>query len=63
MELYGLNVCQPSAPRSLKDIAVHINDRDACVRNAALNTMVAVYNVCGEQIYKLIGHVSCYCPV
>ncbi|XP_046898136.1 cytoskeleton-associated protein 5-like isoform X2 [Hypomesus transpacificus] len=58
VELYGLTVCQPSAPRSLKDIAVHINDRDACVRNAALNTMVAVYNVCGEQIYKLIGHLS-----
>ncbi|XP_046889619.1 cytoskeleton-associated protein 5 isoform X2 [Hypomesus transpacificus] len=55
---YGMNVCQPTPAKSLKEIAVHIGDRDTSVRNAALNTVVAVYNVCGEQVYKLIGNLS-----
>uniref|UniRef100_A0A673Z6M8 Cytoskeleton associated protein 5 n=1 Tax=Salmo trutta TaxID=8032 RepID=A0A673Z6M8_SALTR len=55
---YGMSVCQPTAAKSLKEIAVHIGDRDTSVRNTALNTMVTVYNVCGEQVYKLIGHVD-----
>uniref|UniRef100_A0A8C7NJ67 TOG domain-containing protein n=1 Tax=Oncorhynchus mykiss TaxID=8022 RepID=A0A8C7NJ67_ONCMY len=55
---YGMSVCQPTAAKSLKEIAVHIGDRDTSVRNTALNTVVTVYNVCGEQVYKLIGHVG-----
>uniref|UniRef100_A0A4W5P5H6 Cytoskeleton associated protein 5 n=1 Tax=Hucho hucho TaxID=62062 RepID=A0A4W5P5H6_9TELE len=55
---YGMSVCQPTAAKSLKEIAVHIGDRDTSVRNTALNTVVTVYNVCGEQVYKLIGNLS-----
>ncbi|KAJ8349385.1 hypothetical protein SKAU_G00245150 [Synaphobranchus kaupii] len=58
IESYGMNVCQPTAAKSLKEIAVHIGDRDTSVRNAALNTVVTVYNVCGDQVYKLIGNLS-----
>ncbi|KAF7653352.1 hypothetical protein LDENG_00084060 [Lucifuga dentata] len=58
IEGYGMNVCQPTQAKSLKEIAVHIGDRDTSVRNAALNTVVAVYNVCGDQVYKLIGNLS-----
>ncbi|KAM3609134.1 uncharacterized protein V6R79_010019 [Siganus canaliculatus] len=58
IEGYGMNVCQPTPAKSLKDIAIHIGDRDTSVRNAALNTVVAVYNVCGDQVYKLIGNLS-----
>ncbi|XP_059190336.1 cytoskeleton-associated protein 5 isoform X1 [Centropristis striata] len=58
IEGYGMNVCQPTPAKSLKEIALHIGDRDTSVRNAALNTVVAVYNVCGEQVYKLIGNLS-----
>ncbi|XP_069384221.1 cytoskeleton-associated protein 5 isoform X6 [Paralichthys olivaceus] len=58
IEGYGMNVCQPTSAKSLKEIAVHIGDRDTSVRNAALNTVVAVYNACGEQVYKLIGNLS-----
>ncbi|XP_037539224.1 cytoskeleton-associated protein 5 [Nematolebias whitei] len=58
IEGFGVNVCQPTPAKSLKEIAVHIGDRDTSVRNAALNTVVAVYNVCGEQVYKLIGNLS-----
>ncbi|KAG7269929.1 hypothetical protein CRUP_017674 [Coryphaenoides rupestris] len=54
----GMNVCQPTPAKCLKEIAVHISDRDTSVRNAALNTVLAVYNVCGEQVYKLIGNLS-----
>ncbi len=57
IEGYGMNVCQPTPAKALKEIAVHIGDRDTSVRNAALNTVVAVYNVCGDQVYKLIGNV------
>ncbi|XP_028287106.1 cytoskeleton-associated protein 5 isoform X2 [Parambassis ranga] len=55
---YGMNVCQPTPAKSLKDIAVHIGDRDTSVRNAALNAVVAAYNVCGDQVYKLLGTLS-----
>nr|XP_015194853.1 PREDICTED: cytoskeleton-associated protein 5 isoform X1 [Lepisosteus oculatus]XP_015194854.1 PREDICTED: cytoskeleton-associated protein 5 isoform X1 [Lepisosteus oculatus]XP_015194855.1 PREDICTED: cytoskeleton-associated protein 5 isoform X1 [Lepisosteus oculatus] len=58
VESYGMNVCQPTPAKALKEIAVHIGDRDTSVRNAALNTVVAVYNVCGEQVFKLIGNLS-----
>ncbi|XP_069479300.1 cytoskeleton-associated protein 5 isoform X2 [Ambystoma mexicanum] len=58
VESYGMNVCQPTPSKALKEIAVHIGDRDTTVRNAALNTIVAVYNVHGEQVFKLIGNLS-----
>uniref|UniRef100_A0A1A7WRM3 Cytoskeleton associated protein 5 n=1 Tax=Iconisemion striatum TaxID=60296 RepID=A0A1A7WRM3_9TELE len=58
IEGYGMNVCQSTTAKSLKEIAIHIGDRDTSVRNAALNTVVAVYNVCGDQVYKLIGNLS-----
>ncbi|KAM4617287.1 cytoskeleton-associated protein 5 isoform 1-T3 [Discoglossus pictus] len=58
VESYGMNVCQPTPAKALKEIAVHIGDRDNSVRNAALNTIVAVYNVHGEQVFKLIGNLS-----
>ncbi|GAA6092766.1 cytoskeleton-associated protein 5 isoform X3 [Tachysurus ichikawai] len=58
IENNGMNVCQPTPGKALKDIAVHIGDRDTSVRNAALNTVVAAYNVCGDQIFKLIGNLS-----
>ncbi|KAK2868912.1 hypothetical protein Q7C36_000783 [Tachysurus vachellii] len=56
--LCGMSVFQQTAAKSLREIAVHIGDRDTSVRNAALNTVVAAYNVCGEQVYKLIGQLS-----
>ncbi|KAG5854748.1 hypothetical protein ANANG_G00041060 [Anguilla anguilla] len=35
IEAYGMSVCQPTAAKSLKEIAMHIGDRDTSVRNAA----------------------------
>uniref|UniRef100_A0A667Y035 Cytoskeleton associated protein 5 n=1 Tax=Myripristis murdjan TaxID=586833 RepID=A0A667Y035_9TELE len=58
ISLCGLLVCQPTPAKALKEIAVHIGDRDTSVRNAALNTIVVVYNKCGDQVYKLIGNLS-----
>ncbi|XP_044126163.1 cytoskeleton-associated protein 5 isoform X1 [Bufo gargarizans] len=58
VESYGMSVCQPTPAKTLKEIAVHIGDRDNSVRNAALNTIVIVYNVHGEQVFKLIGNLS-----
>ncbi|KAF4083545.1 hypothetical protein AMELA_G00143190 [Ameiurus melas] len=56
--LCGMSAFQQTAAKSLRDVAVHIGDRDTAVRNAALNTVVAAYNVCGEQVYKLVGQLS-----
>uniref|UniRef100_A0A8B9JKJ9 Cytoskeleton associated protein 5 n=1 Tax=Astyanax mexicanus TaxID=7994 RepID=A0A8B9JKJ9_ASTMX len=53
--LCGMSVFQQTATKALREIAVHIGDRDTAVRNAALNAVVMAYNVCGEQVYKLIG--------
>uniref|UniRef100_A0A8C2FUL5 Cytoskeleton associated protein 5 n=1 Tax=Cyprinus carpio TaxID=7962 RepID=A0A8C2FUL5_CYPCA len=58
IENFGMNVCQPTPGKALKDIAIHIGDRDTTVRNAALNTVVAAYNTCGDQVFKLIGNLS-----
>ncbi|CAI9583121.1 unnamed protein product [Staurois parvus] len=58
VESYGMNVCQPTPAKALKEIASQIGDRDTTVRNAALNTIVTVYNVHGEQVFKLIGNLS-----
>ncbi|KAM4722678.1 cytoskeleton-associated protein 5 isoform 2-T4 [Rhinophrynus dorsalis] len=58
VESYGMNVCQPTPAKALKEIALYIGDRDTTVRNAALNTIVTVYNVHGEQVFKLIGNLS-----
>uniref|UniRef100_A0A8C5SD62 Cytoskeleton associated protein 5 n=1 Tax=Laticauda laticaudata TaxID=8630 RepID=A0A8C5SD62_LATLA len=58
IESYGMNVCQPTPGKALKEIAIHIGDRDNTVRNAALNTIVTVYNVHGDQVFKLIGNLS-----
>ncbi|XP_065129691.2 cytoskeleton-associated protein 5 isoform X2 [Paramisgurnus dabryanus] len=58
IENFGMNVCQPTPAKALKEIAVHIGDRDTTVRNAALNTVLAAYNTCGDQVFKLIGNLS-----
>lgn len=63
VESYGMNVCQPTPAKALKEIASQIGDRDTTVRNAALNTIVTVYNVHGEQVFKLIGNVSLSCSL
>lgn len=57
IENFGMNVCQPTPAKALKEIAVHIGDRDTAVRNSALNTVLAAYNTCGDQVFKLIGNV------
>ena len=63
MEKYGLEICQPSPKEALKEIAKQISDRDNSVRSAALNTIVAAYQIVGDQVYKFVGKVSAvaYC--
>ncbi|PIK41383.1 putative cytoskeleton-associated protein 5 [Apostichopus japonicus] len=58
IEVYGLNVCQPSPPKALKEIATQIADRDNSVRSAALNTLVQAYQIVGEDIYKQVGRLN-----
>ncbi|XP_078271596.1 cytoskeleton-associated protein 5 isoform X2 [Rhinoraja longicauda] len=58
IEVHDLNVCQPTPAKALKEIACQIGDRDTSVRNAALNTVVTVYNICGDQVFKMIGNLS-----
>ena len=40
---YGINVLQPSPPTSMKAIAKQIAERDAKVRDAALNAITEAY--------------------
>lgn len=54
---FGMEVCQPG-PKVLKEIAGQISDRDNGVRSAALNCIVAAYNIIGEAVYKYVGRVS-----
>lgn len=54
---FGLEVCQPTPSKALKEMALQIGDRDNGVRSAALNAIVEVHKIVGEQVYKLIGKV------
>lgn len=48
---YGLGVLQPSATVCLKELAKFIGERDAQVRNAAINAITeAFFQVCGLHI-------------
>ena len=58
IDIYGINVCQPSVAAALKAIAGFIGDRDKSVRSAALNTCVSAHAILGENIYKYIGKVN-----
>ena len=58
IEVYGINVCQPSPAQALKLIAAQISDRDNSVRSAALNTIVVAYGILGDTVYKYIGNVG-----
>jgi len=58
IETHGVNVCQPSAPKALKEIASNISDRDKAVRSSALNAIVAAYNVSGSIVLKQVGRVG-----
>lgn len=58
IDSYGINVCQPTPAKALKEIATQIGDRDNSVRNAALNTIVVAYNLAGEQVLKMIGNLA-----
>ncbi|KAG4099233.1 ARM repeat-containing protein [Neocallimastix lanati (nom. inval.)] len=51
----GLNVCHPN--KALPVISNQILDRDANVRNAALNTLVEAYKQVGDNIYKYISNI------
>lgn len=53
-------VCQPTPQKAVQVVAQQISDRDTNVRNAALNTLVIVYENIGETVYKYAGQV-CMC--
>ena len=42
----------------MQTIAGQVSDRDATVRTAALDVVVAVYNIVGEDVYKLMGAIG-----
>lgn len=58
IEKQGMSVCQVGASKSIKAITKQIDDKDASVRNAALDALVTIYNFLGNDIYKLMGTVS-----
>ena len=58
IEVYGMNVCQPTPPKALAAIASQIGDRDNGVRNAALNAVIEAYVLVGEKtIFKYCSQV------
>ena len=60
IEKHGMEVVGPPKQAALKDIASQISDRDQNVRSAALNALVNVYNIIGEDVYnpKKIGRLG-----
>ena len=59
IQVYGMNVCQPTPPKALAAIAAQIGDRDNGVRNAALNAVVEAYFLIGEKTcHKYCSQVS-----
>ncbi|KAK3702253.1 hypothetical protein QZH41_019815, partial [Actinostola sp. cb2023] len=58
IQVFGMNVCQPSPPKAIANIATQIGDRDNGVRNAALNAIVEAYFLVGETVYKYAGRLN-----
>lgn len=59
IQVFGMNVCQPTPPKAVAAIAAQIGDRDNGVRNAALNAVVEAYYLVGEKTcYKYCSQVS-----
>ncbi|EDO43210.1 predicted protein [Nematostella vectensis] len=58
IQVYGMNVCQPTPPKAIAAIASQIGDRDNGVRNAALNAVVEAYFLVGETVYKYAGRLN-----
>ncbi|XP_078348745.1 cytoskeleton-associated protein 5-like isoform X2 [Oculina patagonica] len=59
IQVYGMNVCQPTPPKALAAIAAQIGDKDNGVRNAALNAVVEAYFLVGEKTcYKYCSRLS-----
>ncbi|WFD45308.1 hypothetical protein MPSI1_003990 [Malassezia psittaci] len=50
---YGIQVCTPS--KAVPILARMIGDRDASVRNAALQTLAEMYKSCGSSIWNYVG--------
>ena len=53
-------VCQPTPQKAVQVIVQQISDHDTNMRNAALNTLVIIYDNIGETVYKYAGQV-CVC--
>ena len=58
IQVFGMNVCQPTPQKAIAAIAGQIGDRDNGVRNAALNAVVEAYFLVGEKTcYKYCSQV------
>lgn len=58
IEMYGINVCQPTPAQALKEVARNISNGDNKVRLAALNTIVVAHGLIGETVYKFVGQLN-----
>jgi cytoskeleton-associated protein 5 len=53
----GMGVCNSPA-KMFPLIAAQIADRDAAVRNGAMNVITQAYLIIGDQVYKYVGRLS-----
>uniref|UniRef100_A0A8C4JJR9 TOG domain-containing protein n=1 Tax=Dromaius novaehollandiae TaxID=8790 RepID=A0A8C4JJR9_DRONO len=57
LEVYGLDICEPSPGKALKRIAAFLRDDNRSVCSAALNIMVIVCKTHGEAMFKMVGNL------
>ncbi|XP_009680506.2 cytoskeleton-associated protein 5-like [Struthio camelus] len=57
LEVYGLDICEPSPGKALKRIAAFLRDDNSSVHSAALNIMVIVCKTHGEGMFKMVGNL------
>lgn len=59
VERQGLTVAGSlGVARSTQAIANQVSDRDKGVRNAALDCLVTIFNIVGDDVFKLIGSIG-----
>ena len=46
----GMDIVGPPKQQSLKDIAAHISDKDQTVRSSAMNCLVEVHKLIGDEV-------------
>ena len=51
------NGSEACTPRIVKEVALLVGERDSTLRNAALNLIIKIFHIVGDEVFKGLSHV------